>query len=97
MHTREEIKQMENDTYSFLFSKKKNIRSIIKKYSNLREVFDLIEDVFQDEYLELYPNNFCIFNAVNESEFFDWCRNNIDGFIGNEVDKDPEYWCGIKE
>ena len=27
----------------------------------------------------------------------DWCKENIEGFQGGEIEQAPQYWCGIKE
>lgn len=83
--------------FDFLLTKKINIKSIIKKHSNIRYVMETICELFDDEYLSMYPNNYSIFNVINESEFFDWCRENIEGFQENIVEQATQYWCGIKE
>ena len=83
--------------FNFLLSKKINIKSIIKKRSNISDVMEGIREVFDDEYLSLHPDNYSIFNAISDSEFFDWCKENIEGFQGGEIEQDPQYWCGIKE
>ena len=74
-----------------------NIKSIIKKHSNIHDVMEIICELFDDEYLSIYPNNYSIFNVINESEFFDWCKENIEGFQGNIVEQNTLYLCGIKE
>lgn len=83
--------------FDFLLTKRVYIKSIIKKHSNINDVMEIICDIFNDEYLSMYPNNYDIFNVINESEFFDWCKENIEGFQGNIVEQDPLYLCGIKE
>lgn len=83
--------------FDFLLSKKDEIKNIISQYSKLLIVMDVIENIFGEEYLRLYPDNYSIFNAINDSEFFDWCRENIEGFQGGEIEQAPQYWCGIKE
>lgn len=83
--------------FDFLLTKKANIKSIIKKHGNISDVMEIICDIFNDEYLSMYPDNYHIFNVINESEFFDWCKENIEGFQGNIVEQDPLYLCGIKE
>ena len=93
------MERIENEmkvAFDFLLTKKINIKSIIKKHSNIYDVIDAISEVFDDEYLSLYPNNYSIFNTINDSEFFDWCKENIEGFQGGEVEQAPQYWCGIK-
>lgn len=83
--------------FDFLLTKKANIKSIIKKHGNINDVMEIICKVFDDEYLSIYPNNYHIFNAISDSEFFDWCKENIEGFQGGEIEQAPQYWCGIKE
>lgn len=83
--------------FDFLLTKKVNIKRIIKKHSDIRYVMETICELFDDEYLSIYPNNYSIFNVINESEFFEWCKENIEGFQGNIVEQDPLYLCGIKE
>ena len=58
---------------------------------------ETICELFDDEYLSIYPNNYSIFNVIYESEFFEWCKENIEGFQGNIVEQATQYWCGIKE
>lgn len=83
--------------FDFLLTKKANIKSIIKKHGNINDVMESICEVFDEEYLRLHPDNYSIFNTINDSEFFDWCRENIEGFQGGEIEQAPQYWCGIKE
>lgn len=83
--------------FDFLLTKKANIKSIIKKHGNINDVMESICEVFDEEYLSLHPDNYSIFNTINDSEFFDWCRENIEGFQGGEIEQAPQYWCGIKE
>lgn len=94
------MEQIENEmkvAFDFLLTKKINIKSIIKKHSNIHDVMESICEVFDDEYLRLYPDNYTIFNAINDEEFFNWCKENLEGFIGGEFEYTPQYWCGIKE
>ena len=94
------IERIENEmkvAFNFLLSKKVNIKSIIKKHGNINDVMEIICEVFDDEYLSMYPDNYSIFNVISDSEFFDWCKENIEGFQGGEIEQDPQYWCGIKE
>ena len=94
------MERIENEmkvAFDFLLSKKVNIKSIIKKHSNISDVMEIICDIFNDEYLSMHPDNYHIFNAISDSEFFDWCKENIEGFQGGEIEQDPQYWCGIKE
>ena len=94
------MERIENEmkvAFDFLLSKKINIKSIIKKHSNISDVMESICEVFDEEYLSLHPDNYSIFNAINDSEFFDWCKENIEGFQGGEIEQAPQYWCGIKE
>lgn len=83
--------------FDFLLTKRVYIKNIIKNYSNIHDVMEIICKVFDGEYLSIYPNNYSIFNVINESEFFDWCKENIEGFQGNIVEQNPQYWCGMKE
>lgn len=94
------MERIENEmkvAFNFLLSKKVNIKSIIKKHSNISDVMESICEVFDEEYLGLYPDNYSIFNTITNSEFFDWCKENIEGFQGGEIEQAPQYWCGIKE
>ena len=68
--------------FDFLLTKKANIKSIIKKHGNINDVMEIVCDIF---------------NAISDSEFFDWCEENIEGFQGGEIEQAPQYWCGIKE
>lgn len=98
--TQMKMEQIENEmkvAFDFLLTKKINIKSIIKKHSNIYDVIDSICEVFNDEYLSLYPDNYNIFNVITDEEFFDWCKENIEGFQGGEIERAPQYWCGIKE
>lgn len=94
------MERIENEmkvAFNFLLSKKVNIKSIIKKHGNINDVMEIVCDIFNDEYLSMYPDNYHIFNAISDSEFFDWCKENIEGFQGGEIEQAPQYWCGIKE
>ena len=94
------MERIENEmkiAFNFLLSKKVNIKSIIKKHNDINDVMESICEVFDDEYLNLHPDNYSIFNAITNSEFFDWCKENIEGFQGGEIEQVPQYWCGIKE
>ena len=98
----EELKmnQIENEmkvAFDFLLTKKADIKNIIKENNNIYDVTQIICESFDDEYLSLYPDNYSIFNAINDSEFFEWCRENIEGFQGGEIERAPQYWCRIKE
>lgn len=83
--------------FDFLLTKKANIKSIIKKHGNINDVMEIVCDIFNDEYLSMYPDNYHIFNTISDSEFFDWCKENIEGFQGGEIEQAPQYWCGILE
>lgn len=85
------------EAFDFLFTKKTNIRSIIQRHSNIYDVMETISEVFDDEYLLIYPDNYTIFNAINDEEFFEWCQKNIEGFQGGEIESAPQFWCGIKK
>ena len=41
--------------FDFLLTKKINIKSIIKKHDNINEVMEIVCDIFNDEYLSMYP------------------------------------------
>ena len=83
--------------FDFLLTKKDEIKNIISQHAKLLIVMDVIENIFGEEYLKLYPDNYSIFNAITEDEFFDWCKKNIEGFRGGEIIHDPEYWCEIRK
>ena len=66
------MERIENEmkvAFNFLLLKKINIKSIIKKHSNISDVMEGICEVFDDEYLRLHPDNYSIFNAISDSEF----------------------------
>ena len=46
--------------FDFLLTKKVNIKSIIKKHGNINDVMEIICDIFNDEYLGMYPDNYHI-------------------------------------
>ena len=93
----DEFRNERKIAFDFLLTKKMTIRFIIKKHHNIRDIKKTICGKFDDEYLDLYPNNNSIFSVISDKEFFDWCKENIEGFQGEEVEQAPQYWCGIKE
>lgn len=100
-----EAKQMEEIEYNYLSTIKKHIKSYVRRESEFDKVMETIEDVFHDDFMDYWkehkadfmPENSCIFDAMSTSEFFSWCKENIEGFVGYEVDRDPEYSCRIKD
>lgn len=83
--------------FDFLLTKKMIIKRIIKEHHDIRYIKKTICEIFNNEYLYLYPNNNSIFRVISDKEFFDWCKENIEGFKGGKIEPTPQYWCGIKE
>lgn len=44
-----------------------------------REIMDIIEDKYEEDYLSKHPNDEMLFNSISESEFIDYikCRYGI--------------------
>lgn len=90
----DEEKQM-NEAFYFLATKKREIKLLVVKYKSLQDVMDIIEIVYKYEYADHYHSNNSLFNAINETEFYDWCKENIKNFVGGVCDAYTHYWCDI--
>ena len=87
----EEFKKLEHQEYNYL-----NNIDIAKVLADndcmtVSELITLIENEYEDEYLEKYPNDSCLFNCINTNSFKNYLMNRY-GWFMSEI-RDYTIYC----